>query len=335
MPVPNRRQRRHVKGQKARSRAASTASCGTPRGTPPYSGQRPQRLETRSDITEDPLHEACRALVLSDLSRLLPTPTVSKPGVITHVIDGYVIQESLQPLSTATAATTSSVEEAQRYYHVSSADAPLSTKLGPGTDPGTSGAVAQDSTTKREHPQSLDTSFIETPGTAESLPRAATSTAKLRRRKKIPSLVCKKTEKGLKTTPRKTVSSVPGVDATSKSELINGTPPEVQPMSPQGSVALQASPPLITEPRQRQHEPAYPLQNWSNSPENWTVDEVAEYVSGIPGCERIAEKFRHHEIDGGALFLIKEHHLIRTMDMKLGPALKICATIGSLREVLS
>ncbi|KAL3202553.1 hypothetical protein MRX96_042376 [Rhipicephalus microplus] len=74
MPVPNRRQRLHVKGQKARSRAASTGSCGTPRGTPPYSGQRPQRPETRSDITEDPLPEGCRALVLSDLSRLLPVP---------------------------------------------------------------------------------------------------------------------------------------------------------------------------------------------------------------------------------------------------------------------
>ncbi|KAL3202551.1 hypothetical protein MRX96_042374 [Rhipicephalus microplus] len=106
-------------------------------------------------------------------------------------------------------------------------------------------------------------------------------------------------------------------------------------MSLQGSVALQVSPPLLTKTRQRQQERAYPLQNCSNSPENWTVDEVAEYVSGIPGCERIAEKFRHHEIDGGALFLIKERHLMRTMDMKLGPALKMCATIGSLRDVFS
>ncbi|XP_075728871.1 sex comb on midleg-like protein 4 [Rhipicephalus microplus] len=206
---------------------------------------------------------------------------------------------------------------------------------GPGTYPGTSGAVTQDVATKHEHPHSLDSSFVDTPGTAESLPGAATFTAKLRRRRNISSLVCKKTEKGLKTTPRKTASCVPGVDATSKSELVNGTPPEVPPMSPQGSVALQVSPPLLTKTRQRQQESAYPRQNWSTSPENWTVDDVAEYVSGIPGCERIAEKFRHHEIDGGALFLIKEHHLIRTMSMKLGPALKICATIGSLREVLS
>ncbi|KAL3202547.1 hypothetical protein MRX96_042370 [Rhipicephalus microplus] len=206
---------------------------------------------------------------------------------------------------------------------------------GPGTDPDTSGVVTQDVTTKREHPQSLDSSFVETPDTAESRPGAATFTVKLRRRRKSSSLVCRKTKEGLKTTPRKTTSSVPDTDATFKSELVNGTPPEVPPMSPQGSVALQVSPPLLTTTRQRQQEPAYPRQDWSTSPENWTVDDVAEYVSGIPGCERIAEKFRHHEIDGGALFLIKEHHLIRIMDMKLGPALKICAAIGSLREVVS
>ncbi|KAL3171506.1 hypothetical protein MRX96_013710 [Rhipicephalus microplus] len=71
----------------------------------------------------------------------------------------------------------------------------------------------------------------------------------------------------------------------------------------------------------------YPMQNRDNSPEKWTVDEVAVYISGIPGCERIAEKFRHHEVDGGALFLIKEHHVMTTMNLKLGPALKMCATI--------
>ncbi|KAL3191931.1 hypothetical protein MRX96_059434 [Rhipicephalus microplus] len=206
---------------------------------------------------------------------------------------------------------------------------------GPGTDPGTSGFITQDVTAKREHPQSLDSSSVETPGTAESFPGAATFTVQLGRRRTIPTLVCKKTEKGLKTTTRKATSSVPGVDATSKSELVNGTPPEVPPMFPRGSVASQASPPLLATPRQRQQEPAYPLQNWANSPENWTVDGTAEYVSGIPAYERIAEKFRHHEIHGGALFLIKEHRLIRTMDMKVEPALKMCATIGTLREVLS
>ncbi|KAH8019828.1 hypothetical protein HPB51_022562 [Rhipicephalus microplus] len=50
-------------------------------------------------------------------------------------------------------------------------------------------------------------------------------------------------------------------------------------------------------------------------------------------CGRVAEKFRHDENNGGALYLTKEHHLKTTMKMKLGSALKMCATIGSLLEV--
>ncbi|KAL3208375.1 hypothetical protein MRX96_039257 [Rhipicephalus microplus] len=77
-------------------------------------------------------------------------------------------------------------------------------------------------------------------------------------------------------------------------------------------------------------ETTFPLHNGDNSPEKWTVDDVAEFVSRIPGCEHIAEKFRHHKIDGVALFLFKEHHLVKMMNVKLGPALKLCATINSL-----
>ncbi|KAL3177761.1 hypothetical protein MRX96_038899 [Rhipicephalus microplus] len=137
----------------------------------------------------------------------------------------------------------------------------------------------------------------------EPLPGAVTSTMKMTPKRKTPSLACKKTG-GLQTTPSKTASSVPGTTATSKSELVYGAPP---------------------------NETTYALHNGDNSPEKWTVDDVAEYVSEIPGCEHITEKFRHHKIDSVALFLIKEHNLMKMMNMKLGPALKMCATINSLR----
>jgi hypothetical protein len=45
-----------------------------------------------------------------------------------------------------------------------------------------------------------------------------------------------------------------------------------------------------------------------------------------------ADEFRSQEIDGQALMLLKEDHLMTTMSMKLGPALKICAKINSLKE---
>lgn len=50
------------------------------------------------------------------------------------------------------------------------------------------------------------------------------------------------------------------------------------------------------------------------------------------GCEEIASQFLSQEIDGQALLLLKEEHLMSTMNIKLGPALKICAHINNLRD---
>ncbi|KAK3104724.1 hypothetical protein FSP39_008686 [Pinctada imbricata] len=67
------------------------------------------------------------------------------------------------------------------------------------------------------------------------------------------------------------------------------------------------------------------------SPAKWTVSEVYEFVKSMPGCSPYAEEFRSQEIDGQALMLLKEDHLMTTMNMKLGPALKICAKINSIK----
>lgn len=50
------------------------------------------------------------------------------------------------------------------------------------------------------------------------------------------------------------------------------------------------------------------------------------------GCQEIAEEFRAQEIDGQALLLLKEDHLMSTMNIKLGPALKIYARISMLKD---
>lgn len=54
--------------------------------------------------------------------------------------------------------------------------------------------------------------------------------------------------------------------------------------------------------------------------------------SSLSGCEDLASMFLSQEIDGQALLLLKEEHLMSTMNIKLGPALKICAHINSLRD---
>ncbi|CAJ1062470.1 polyhomeotic-like protein 1 isoform X2 [Xyrichtys novacula] len=70
----------------------------------------------------------------------------------------------------------------------------------------------------------------------------------------------------------------------------------------------------------------------SSTPAQWSVQEVCRFISSLQGCEELAAQFLSQEIDGQALLLLREDHLISTMNIKLGPALKICASINSLRE---
>lgn len=61
------------------------------------------------------------------------------------------------------------------------------------------------------------------------------------------------------------------------------------------------------------------------------VGEVCDFIRNLPGCADYAEDFAIQEIDGQALMLLKEDHLMSAMSIKLGPALKIVAKIDSMR----
>ncbi|XP_029686675.1 polyhomeotic-like protein 2 isoform X1 [Takifugu rubripes] len=67
-------------------------------------------------------------------------------------------------------------------------------------------------------------------------------------------------------------------------------------------------------------------------PSHWGVEQVFSYINSLPGGEDVAEEFRSQEIDGQALLLLTEDHLVSTMNLKLGPALKLHAYINSLKE---
>uniref|UniRef100_G3NB87 Polyhomeotic homolog 1 n=1 Tax=Gasterosteus aculeatus aculeatus TaxID=481459 RepID=G3NB87_GASAC len=83
-------------------------------------------------------------------------------------------------------------------------------------------------------------------------------------------------------------------------------------------------PPLPTESSAPGCPPSGPAQ--------WGVEEVTQFISSLQGCEELASQFLSQEIDGQALLLLKEEHLMSTMNIKLGPALKICAHINALRD---
>ena len=70
------------------------------------------------------------------------------------------------------------------------------------------------------------------------------------------------------------------------------------------------------------------------NPAKWSVQDVYDFIRDLPGCSDYANEFLRQEIDGQALMLLKEDHLMTAMNMKLGPALKIISRIYSLKEKL-
>ncbi|ODN04866.1 Polyhomeotic-like protein 2 [Orchesella cincta] len=71
------------------------------------------------------------------------------------------------------------------------------------------------------------------------------------------------------------------------------------------------------------------------NPVKWNVSEVVDFVRSLPGCAEYADDFALQEIDGQALMLLKEDHLMSAMGMKLGPALKLCAKIELIKAGMS
>jgi len=63
------------------------------------------------------------------------------------------------------------------------------------------------------------------------------------------------------------------------------------------------------------------------------VDEVFAFLISLgPSVAAYAQMFRQQEIDGQALMLLHENHLMDSMGLKLGPALKLCAAVKDLKS---
>ncbi|XP_031564435.1 polyhomeotic-like protein 2 [Actinia tenebrosa] len=64
----------------------------------------------------------------------------------------------------------------------------------------------------------------------------------------------------------------------------------------------------------------------------WDVEQVANYIRSLTGCEEYADAFVTEEIDGQALMLLREEHMVVALKMKLGPALKIVAKVNAMKR---
>lgn len=70
----------------------------------------------------------------------------------------------------------------------------------------------------------------------------------------------------------------------------------------------------------------------SENPLHWSVEKVAEFVSGLPNCSEIGATFIEHGIDGVALLSLRQDDMIDVMSLSLGMAIKIFNRISFLRE---
>ncbi|XP_072027076.1 LOW QUALITY PROTEIN: lethal(3)malignant brain tumor-like protein 4 [Amphiura filiformis] len=64
----------------------------------------------------------------------------------------------------------------------------------------------------------------------------------------------------------------------------------------------------------------------------WTMNEVADFVKKLPGCQEHATKFSDEQIDGEAFLLLTQTDIVKIMSIKLGPALKIYNAILILKS---
>ena len=64
----------------------------------------------------------------------------------------------------------------------------------------------------------------------------------------------------------------------------------------------------------------------------WNVQNVVEFVRSLPGCQQNSQAFADEQIDGTALLLLNQADMLKIMNMKLGPVLKIFSVIQAIKK---
>ncbi|KAI1288430.1 Lethal(3)malignant brain tumor-like protein 1 [Halotydeus destructor] len=66
----------------------------------------------------------------------------------------------------------------------------------------------------------------------------------------------------------------------------------------------------------------------------WDSEKVAGFINSIPGCKDIGQTFCDELVDGEAFLLLNQTDIVKVLNVKLGPAVKIFNSILVLREAL-
>uniref|UniRef100_A0A2K5ET15 Polyhomeotic homolog 2 n=1 Tax=Aotus nancymaae TaxID=37293 RepID=A0A2K5ET15_AOTNA len=265
-----------------------------------------------------------------------PPQAIVKPQILTHVIEGFVIQEGAEPFPVGRSSLL--VGNLKKKY----AQGFLPEKL-----------PQQDHTTTTD-------SEMEEPYLQESKEEGAPLKLKcelcgrvdfaykFKRSKRFCSMACAKrcvglgqVEKGeippTGTVPLSVTAALQLTHSQEDSSRCSDNSSYEEPLSP---ISASSS---TSRRRQGQRDLELPDMHMRDlvgmghhflpsEPTKWNVEDVYEFIRSLPGCQEIAEEFRAQEIDGQALLLLKEDHLMSAMNIKLGPALKIYARISMLKD---
>ncbi|XP_058620249.1 polyhomeotic-like protein 2 isoform X2 [Onychostoma macrolepis] len=292
-----------------------------------------------------------------------PPQAVVKPQILTHVIEGFVIQEGAEPFPVERPSLLIENLKKQK-QHQAYSDLDKRSQTFQNADSEMEDLSQQELNNQNAEPM-LSCEFCGTVDFAYNFKRS----------KRFCSTVCAKRynvgcTKRMGLFPRKSTSENPKKQKASNANHHNSSM-DVRKRNPSAQTTMAASL-LSPHPSHPSHgessqcsdmssfeEPISPLSNSSfgvqrlqneerfdhsralplltqhflaSNPSKWNVKDVYEFICSLPGCQEIAEEFRSQEIDGQALMLLKEDHLMSTMNIKLGPALKIFARISMLKD---
>jgi hypothetical protein len=110
--------------------------------------------------------------------------------------------------------------------------------------------------------------------------------------------------------------------------------PPPQQIQQQQQMQQQQQPPVLLP---YSDQPQYPPESspdlpLSDDPRDWSISQVISYLSGIDhSLDPHVQLFRSHEIDGNALLLLTTDMMMKYMDMRLGPALKIANIVNMIQ----
>uniref|UniRef100_H3CRJ4 Polyhomeotic homolog 1 n=1 Tax=Tetraodon nigroviridis TaxID=99883 RepID=H3CRJ4_TETNG len=273
---------------------------------------------------------------LGDKDRAPVPQAVVKPQVLTHLIEGFVIQEGAEPFPVAGLLKDRDFALAGRSENGPARESLLKCEycgnLAPASQFRGSKRFCSNTCAKRYNvscSQHFKSSRGRT-GAASAPPPPPTESAVKRRG---PPRRSSSSNASNKISSRHQLVKCNSESSRSEDVSTDGEEEDdSSSLSPSSSLSCskagQNAPPDSPAPCNRIEGPNF----LSATPAQWSVEEVCRFISSLQGCEELAAQFLSQEIDGQALLLLREDHLISTMNIKLGPALKICASINTLRE---